>query len=229
LIVLADRLTGVAPNIRTGGILLGGGGIFNQGTASLTSTTVASNFSPTAGGNLQNSTGTTTLKNTIVANPLAGDNCSGAFADASTNLQFPGTTCGAAITSADPLLGPLASNGGPTQTHALTTGSPALDQGTTGCPPVPPADQRGVTRPQGAGCDIGSFELQGAVTNTPTATNTPAGVPTNTPTPTSTPTVVASFTPTPGVVAAVVPTLSFPMLALLALALAGAATLVLRR
>jgi hypothetical protein len=136
--------------------------------------------------------------------------------------------------AADPLLLPLASNGGPTQTHALTAGSPAIDQGTAGCPPVPPADQRGVTRPQGAGCDVGSFELQGAVTNTPTQTNTPAGVPTNTPTrtpsntTTSTPTVVASSTPTPGVVA-VVPTLSFPMLALLALALAGAAILVLKR
>ena len=100
------------------------------------------------------------------------------------------------------------------------------------CPP-PSTDQRGVARPQGAACEIGAFECQpgecgvGAVTGTPTSTPTQTPTPTNTPT--NTPTGVPTFTPTPGVVAAVVPTLSFPMLALLALALAGAAMLVLKR
>ncbi len=63
--------------------------------------------------------------------------------------------------------GVLADNGGPTQTHALLTGSPAIDKGppSTSCPP-PATDQRGVTRPQDgdadstAVCDIGSFEFQ---------------------------------------------------------------------
>jgi hypothetical protein len=51
----------------------------------------------------------------------------------------------------------LAANGGPTLTHALVTGSPAIDASPadTGCEPT---DQRGVTRPQGAACDIGAFE-----------------------------------------------------------------------
>jgi hypothetical protein len=60
---------------------------------------------------------------------------------------------------ADPLLGPLQNNGGPTLTHALLAGSPAIDA-------VPLADcsgvtddQRGVLRPQGPACDIGAFEL----------------------------------------------------------------------
>ena len=97
---------------------------------------------------------------TIIANN--GVNCTGTVTDGGTNMQFPGTTCSLSITSADPLLQPLASNGGPTQTHALTAGSPAIDADTEICPPTPPTDQRGVVRPQGAGCDIGAFEFQGA-------------------------------------------------------------------
>jgi uncharacterized repeat protein (TIGR01451 family) len=61
----------------------------------------------------------------------------------------------------DAILDPLADNGGPTQTHALVTGSPAVDAAGPGCPP-PNTDQRGVSRPQGAACDIGSFELEQA-------------------------------------------------------------------
>ncbi|MGD2077113.1 MAG: choice-of-anchor Q domain-containing protein, partial [Chloroflexota bacterium] len=57
----------------------------------------------------------------------------------------------------DALIGPLADNGGPTLTHALQTGSPAIDTADgAACPAV---DQRGVTRPQGTGCDAGSYEL----------------------------------------------------------------------
>jgi hypothetical protein len=61
----------------------------------------------------------------------------------------------------NPLLGPLAFNGGPTETEALLAGSPAIDAGAAdGCPQY---DQRGVVRPQGAGCDIGAYErVQGA-------------------------------------------------------------------
>ena len=80
--------------------------------------------------------------------------------DGGTNLQFPGTTCSLSITSADPLLGPLANNGGPTQTMAIPAGSPAVDANTEICPPTPATDQRGVARPQGPACDIGAFELQ---------------------------------------------------------------------
>ncbi|MGF1473226.1 MAG: choice-of-anchor Q domain-containing protein [Rubrobacteraceae bacterium] len=64
----------------------------------------------------------------------------------------------------DPDLGPLANNGGPTQTHALQSGSEAIDRVAAGeCPP-PNIDQRGVSRPKdgdgnGSGrCDSGSFE-----------------------------------------------------------------------
>lgn len=55
------------------------------------------------------------------------------------------------------MVGPLADNGGPTETHALSPGSPAIDA-------IPPescsvtTDQREMTRPRGSGCDIGSLE-----------------------------------------------------------------------
>ena len=59
--------------------------------------------------------------------------------------------------STDALLGILADNGGPTLTHALGVGSPAVDTATAvACPAT---DQRGVARPQGAGCDVGAFEF----------------------------------------------------------------------
>jgi hypothetical protein len=60
--------------------------------------------------------------------------------------------------SIDPLLGLLSKNGGTTATHALLAGSPAIDAGTSeGCPAT---DQRGVTRPQGEACDMGSYERE---------------------------------------------------------------------
>ena len=54
----------------------------------------------------------------------------------------------------DPKLGPLADNGGPTQTFALLANSPAINAGST----LLATDQRGVARPQGSADDIGAFE-----------------------------------------------------------------------
>lgn len=61
------------------------------------------------------------------------------------------------LISGDALLGPLADNGGPTMTHALLPGSPAIDAANDAL--CPATDQRGITRPQGAHCDIGAFEV----------------------------------------------------------------------
>jgi CSLREA domain-containing protein len=136
---------------------IAGGGLFHNGIdAVLNNTTMAGN----TGGGISNNGSTLTLKNTIVASN--GTNCAGiAPTNGGTNLQFPGSTCGVGIPTADPLLQALANNGGPTMTMALTAGSPAIDTGTTGCPPTPATDQRGVTRPQGPACDIGAFEFSG--------------------------------------------------------------------
>lgn len=51
----------------------------------------------------------------------------------------------------------LADNGGPTLTHLPVATGPAIDA-TDGCP-LTPRDQRGVTRPSGAACDMGAVEL----------------------------------------------------------------------
>jgi len=69
------------------------------------------------------------------------------------NISSDGSCPG--FTTADPALAPLVDNGGPTRTHALLVGSPAVDAIPGTCIP---ADQRGQNRPDGPGCDIGAYE-----------------------------------------------------------------------
>jgi hypothetical protein len=68
-----------------------------------------------------------------------------------------GATCTRILIATDPLLYPLADNGGLTKTMALAAGSPAVDYG-GGNHACASTDQRGVTRPQGEHCDIGALE-----------------------------------------------------------------------
>src|SRR5690606_32280496 len=67
------------------------------------------------------------------------------------------------LSDIDPLLGPLAHNGGPTLTHALLDGSPAINRANANKCPI--RDQRGIRR--GTACDIGSYEANA----NPTAPN----------------------------------------------------------
>jgi hypothetical protein len=94
----------------------------------------------------------------------------------------------------DPVLGPLQNNGGPTYTHALLPGSPAIDAGDPKFTPPPFYDQRGsgFWRVRNGRIDVGAFEVQAGATPTPTATPTPRP----TPTPRSRPTPRPR--PTPG-------------------------------
>lgn len=79
----------------------------------------------------------------------------------------------------DSVLGPLASNGGPTQTHALPVGSPAIDAApAAAC--AGQTDQRGLTRPRNAGCDLGAYEFGSntadlVVTQVASASSVPIG------------------------------------------------------
>lgn len=77
------------------------------------------------------------------------------------------------VPAGGPGLAPLADNGAPsgysTQTHLPLPGSPALNAiaaGVDGCGSNPITDQRGITRPQGSGCDIGSVEVEVVVDTT---------------------------------------------------------------
>jgi hypothetical protein len=97
-----------------------------------------------------------TLKNSIVAGN-ASTACAG-VADGGNNIAFPDTTCPGA-TIANPLLSPLGRHGGPTLTYAISAKSAAVNHVPGSGGGCPGTDQRGVRRPQGAGCDAGAYEL----------------------------------------------------------------------
>ncbi len=112
---------------------------------------------------------TADIVNTIVygntgTNVEVGGQCTSLLPSEGHNLEQEPPTgdnrCFEAPTDliANPLLGPLANNGGETDTAALLTGSPAINAGDLArCPAT---DQRGLPRPQFGGCDIGAFEVQ---------------------------------------------------------------------
>jgi CSLREA domain-containing protein len=166
-----------------------GAGLANLGgTVNLFNTTLSANlgnqavFSPTAGGGLANgSGGSVTLNNSVLAyNLLAqpghstvNDDCSGPLTGTGGNMlmAYNPAYCQltGAFTQADPRLGPLQDNGGPTLTRALLPGSPAIDVedashclDNLGAPLA--TDQRGRPRvANGAGatrCDLGAYEVQ---------------------------------------------------------------------
>jgi CSLREA domain-containing protein len=147
-----------------------GGGIRSDGGLEVTNSTFSKNSAPNDGGGgiMASFFGTATLKNTIVANSPSGGNCrnEGPLTDGGYNIE-DGTSCGFdpnnnSMPSTEPKLAKsLAKNGGPTKTIALLKGSPALNairEATNGCGTEITTDQRGVSRPQGAGCDIGAYE-----------------------------------------------------------------------
>lgn len=148
-----------------------GGGISVWGPATMVHVTIAGNTALVEpGGGLYHdaAAGTLTLTNSLIANNAAtgGPDCAstGSITAGGPNLVKDMAGCsfgGPPPLVAPPLLGPLAANGGPTRTHALLKGSPAIDaadQAACAAPPVGSLDQRGAARPAGAGCDLGAYE-----------------------------------------------------------------------
>jgi len=97
--------------------------------------------------------------------PVCAVNGSGGTSPSITSSGFNvarGTTCNLNLATdrqgVNPRLAPLASNGGPTQTHALRTRSPAINRVAKAACPPPVRDQRGVMRPRGKRCDAGAYE-----------------------------------------------------------------------
>jgi len=132
-----------------------GGGIHNFGDLTISNSTLSGNSAANNGGGISNNTAILTLDNTIIANSILGEDCyndSGNINDIGHNIVAD-NSCGF-TGGTDPMLGPLQDNGGPTFTHALLPGSPAINAGDT----TLPVDQRGVERPQGPEDDIGAYE-----------------------------------------------------------------------
>jgi len=151
-----------------------GGGVYLDGVGEFTNSTIVDNSAHNGGGvyvdgsaevgvvrGLLNYTNTIIADNTIsfvdygVADCLLGD-----YSSIGTNINnlVEDGSCDSAHFG-DPQLASLEDNGGHTQTHAPSQNSPVIDAILTDeC--IVDTDQRGLSRPSGAGCDIGAFELQ---------------------------------------------------------------------
>jgi hypothetical protein len=150
-----STLSGNYANLSTGGI---------EGNGTITNSTISGNN----GGGIS-VTGTLEIGNTILNAGAPGPNISNnggtvtshgynvSSDDGGGYLTGPGDQI-----NTDPMLGPLQDNGGPTLTHALLPGSPAIDMGDPNFTPPPFYDQRGARfrRVFNGGIDIGSFEAQ---------------------------------------------------------------------
>ncbi|MBI3851507.1 MAG: hypothetical protein HY298_14710 [Verrucomicrobia bacterium] len=113
------------------------------------------------GGNVARNSGSFTLKNTIIANSVSGNNGFGTFVDAGHNLSSDNSISLAAagsLKNTDAKLGVLTDLGGFTRIVPLLTLSPAIDAAdASDCPAV---DQRDKPRPIGINCDIGAYEFE---------------------------------------------------------------------
>jgi hypothetical protein len=124
-----------------------------------------------------------TVHDTIIANGAnnAAHNCAtfeSKIVSLGHNLEDRndcGFTQAGDLTRTDPQLGALHDNGGPTLTMALVAGTAAVDAADPNCDVD--TDQRGVSRPQGAHCDIGAFELAVATTPNPSPSGSPTTLP----------------------------------------------------
>jgi len=144
---------------------------FDTTDASLSNDTIANNQG-VEGGGIYDPGDATSIVNTIVADNQGGncyDGPAGTSADAGYNLDSDSTCFAVGASgltpeasgdqvSVNPDLGPLSSNGGPTQTDALLSGSPAIGHALSAS--CPATDQRGVPRP--SACDIGAYQTGGA-------------------------------------------------------------------
>ena len=172
LILSNSTVSGNSANSNGGGVA-----IANGTSVEVYNTTLSDNTAIGNGGGLHTSGSSTSylrMYNSIIANSTGGD-CyespagSLSFAQEVNNLIEDGS-CSSSALNVDPILGPLADNGGPTYTHSLLSDSPAINTGNNlvcenqdefyqdAFYRLNNVDQRGMDRPIGPACDIGSFE-----------------------------------------------------------------------
>jgi hypothetical protein len=145
-----------------------GGGIFNLATAAIMNSTLSDNSASVGGGIF--TIGTAEIGNSVLKAGASGANIAASGGGTVTSLGYNlsndnggGFLIGSGDQiNTDPLLGPLQDNGGPTFTHELLPGSPAIDAGDPSFTPPPLFDQRGAgfDRVVNGRIDKGSFELQ---------------------------------------------------------------------
>jgi hypothetical protein len=149
-----------------------GGGVWVGRKAKITSSTIANNSTsvPEAAGGVQvyDYTPQPMLPELILSGSIVADNAAPLYPDCAGNIRskkynliedastctFVGDLQANDVTGLDPMLAPLASNGGPTQTHALLPASPALDNVLSAS--LCDLDQRG--QPRTVPCDSGAYE-----------------------------------------------------------------------
>ena len=184
---------------------LSGGAIFNLAALQLANSTLNDNSAGFLAGGIVNF-GPLQIGNTILNAGASGVNLyvNGGGTVTSLGYNISSDDAGGFLTGpgdqlfTNPMLGPLQDNGGPTFTHALLPGSPAIDAGDPNFTPPPLFDQRGsgFDRVVKGRIDKGSFEVQSGGKPTPTPTTTTTPTPTTTPTATPTATATATHTPT---------------------------------
>jgi hypothetical protein len=172
--VSGNRTQALAPGSpSTAPLTTQGAGIDNLGTITLASDTIAFNTADSSaslsfhGSASLSAQGTETVTNTILWGGVSPNCDSSVNTDGGFNLEAGASTCSGLESAlhSDPLLTGLAENGGPTRTHGLSPGSPAIDAGSSGGDTT---DQRAKTRPVDIagvanaddGADIGALEAQ---------------------------------------------------------------------
>ena len=181
-----DGTLTISESTLSGNSALSGGGIeTGGGTVLIVNSTLSTNSSVNDCGIVNNGTALK-IGSTILNANASGGNISNYYGTVtSLGYNLSSDDGGGVLTSTgdqintDPMLGPLQDNGGPTFTHALLCGSPAIDKGTnfTGAA----TDQRGVgfartfddpavpNATGGDGTNIGAFELQTTCNRPPVA------------------------------------------------------------
>lgn len=138
-------------------VAAGAGGSGGAGTNTVGATGATGR---TLGGTVVNDAAAFAILNSLFKHSPGGTNAWGMFTDLGHNISSDTSfafTEPSSLAGTDPLVGPLADNGGATWTLALLSGSPAIDAGNDAAAPA--TDQRGVARPFGPHADMGAFEL----------------------------------------------------------------------